>query len=106
MRPLPLEILKKHKKAFGIPLITIAILFIGYVLVLGTFTVDGAQQTFRHSKISRYTRCTRSVNIGKIAGSGYTPTRGAIVVIQKDETTLFVFGAYQKVMLKKGSRVT
>lgn len=91
-----LDIIKAHKKAFFIPLSCVFILFLVFSFVVNVFTVDGVSMyPTLHDKTKHPLYVLPSV-IGKVTGNGFTPARGTIVVVQKDENNLFNDSAVQQ----------
>ncbi len=91
-----IDTLRAHKKAIGIPLTMIVIVLAMYSFVLTSFTVDGvSMETTLHDKTVHPLLILPS-QLGKLTGSGFTPKRGIIVVIQKDENNLFTTEVQQK----------
>jgi signal peptidase I len=92
----PLDVMKNHKKAFIIPLSFIVLLFVAYSFVITSFTVDGlSMYPTLHDK-SHQPLFILPAELGKVTGNGYTPKRGSIVVIEKDENNLFNDSAIQQ----------
>ena len=92
----PLTIITQHKKVISIPLLVVTAAFMTYSFVLSTFTVDGVSMFPTLQDKSVHPLYILPSVVGKITGSGYTPSRGTIVVIQKDESTLFDTGVQPK----------
>jgi signal peptidase I len=88
-----LDRLKSHKKAFLLPLFGIALGFIVFSFVLSVFTVDGISMYPTLKDTSRHPLFILPAVVGKIMGNGYTPSRGSIIVINKDDNNLFNEGA-------------
>jgi signal peptidase I len=84
-----LGVLRDHKKLVAVPFSILIFIFICYSFVLTSFTVDGVSMYPTLHDHSKHPLFILPAELGKIVGSGYTPARGTIVVVQKDDNNLF-----------------
>ena len=84
------DLLVRHKKIVISIFAVIGGLFFVSTFVLSFFTVDGVSMYPTLQDRSKRPLLILPVSIGKLNRNYYTPQRGAIVVIQKDDNNLFM----------------
>ena len=72
-----------------LPVACLILLFISYSFILSSFTVDGVSMYPTLHDKTKHPLFVLPEELGKISGNGYTPARGTIVVVQKDDNNLF-----------------
>lgn len=106
------DILRRYKKQLSAISGFFIVSFIVFSFGVNVFTVDGVSMDPTLIDGSKKPLFVLPAIIGKINGNGYTPARGAIVVIQKDDNNLFDNTVAQKSYVVKrvialpGERVT
>lgn len=90
------DVVHYHKKAMIVAVSCLMLVFVAYSFVLTTFKVDGVSMDPTLVNKSNRPLFILPAVIGKIGGSGYTPPRGTIVVVLKDDNNLFDESVVQK----------